>query len=232
MSQPGQRRFYGEAVLVMLLFVSLSLLAACSSRKPAPTALHPKVANVRTLLVVPFGIAAEGYQVGSTARCSMCGTIFVTGPTAPGNAKYMTDQLLTYLKAKTDYTLIPPGAGAGVRAHILSQTVDMPERDLLLQMGRKLNADAVVSGKIFRFRQRVGTSYAVDTPASVAFSMYLLRVTDGDMIWAGNFDETQRPLSDDLLQISTWAKRGARFLTAEELAHFGLTKVLATFPVP
>jgi hypothetical protein len=162
----------------------------------------------------------------------MCGTIFITGPTAPGNAEYMTDQLLTHLKTKTDYTLIPPGAGAGVRAHILSQTVDMPERDLLLQMGRKLGADAVVSGKIFRFRQRIGTSYAVDTPASVAFSMYLLRVADGDMIWAGNFDETQRPLSDDLLQISTWAKRGGRFLTAEELAYSGLAKVMATFPVP
>jgi hypothetical protein len=162
----------------------------------------------------------------------MCGTIFITGPSAPGDDKYMTDQLLTYLKAKTDYTLIPPGAGAGVRAQILSESVDMPERDLLLKMGRKLGADAVVSGKIFRFQQRVGTSYAVDTPASVAFSMYLLRVADGDMIWAGNFDETQRPLSDDLLQISTWAKRGARFLTAEELAHTGLTKVMAAFPVP
>jgi hypothetical protein len=162
----------------------------------------------------------------------MCGTIFVTGPSAPGDDKYMTNQLLTYLKTKTDYTLIPPGAGAGVRAQILAQTVDVPERDLLLQMGQKLGADAVVSGKIFRFQQRVGTSYSVETPASVAFSMYLLRVADGDMIWAGNFDETQRPLSDDLLQISTWAKRGGRFLTAEELAHSGLTKVMAAFPVP
>jgi hypothetical protein len=144
----------------------------------------------------------------------------------------MTNQLLTYLKTKTNYTLIPPGAGAGVRAQILSQTVSMPERDLLLQMGKKLGADAVVSGKIFRFQQRIGTSYAADTPASVAFSMYLLRVADGDMLWAGNFDETQRPLSDDLLQISTWAKRGGRFLTAEELAHSGLNKVMAAFPVP
>jgi hypothetical protein len=162
----------------------------------------------------------------------MCGTIFVTGPTAPGNERYMTDKLLTYLKTQTDYSLIPPGAAAGVRAHILSESVNMPERDLLLQMGRKLDADAVVSGKIFRFRKRVGTSYAVDTPASVAFSMYLLRVLDGQMIWAGSFDETQKPLSENLLHISTWAKRGARFLTAEELAHSGLTKVMATFPVP
>jgi hypothetical protein len=144
----------------------------------------------------------------------------------------MTDQLLAYLRTKTDYTLISPGSGAGVRAQILSETVDIPERDLLLQMGRKLGADAVVSGKIFRFQQRVGTSYSVETPASVAFSMYLLRVADGDMIWAGNFDETQRPLSENLLQISTWAKRGARFLTSEELAHSGLTKVMAAFPVP
>jgi hypothetical protein len=207
-------------------------LGGCATRETATTASRPKLANVETLLVVPFDIASEGYQVGSTARCSMCGTIFITGPTAPGNDRYMTDQLLTYLKTQTGYSLIPPGAAAGVRARILSESVNMPERDLLLQMGRRLDADAVVSGKIFRFRKRVGTSYAVDTPASVAFSMYLLRVPDGQMIWAGSFDETQQPLSENLLHISTWAKRGARFLTAEELAHSGLTKVMATFPVP
>jgi hypothetical protein len=231
MSKSGQRRPYAEAVLIILIVVSLSL-AGCASSEPAPNVPHPKVLNVQTLLVAPFGIATEGYQVGSTARCSMCGTIFITGPSAPGDDTYMTDQLMTYLKTRTDYTLIPPGTGAGVRAQILSESVDIPERDLLLQMGRKLGADAVVSGKIFRFQQRVGTSYAVDTPASVAFSMYLLRVDDGDMIWAGSFDETQRPLSDNLLQLSTWAKRGARFLTAEELAHSGLNKVMAAFPVP
>jgi len=231
MYRSSHRGCCAKSVLYVLIVLSLSL-AGCASSEPAPSTPHPKVANVQKLLVVPFGIASEGYQVGSTARCSMCGTIFITGPSAAGDDTYMTDQLLTYLRAKTDYTLIPPGAGAGARAQILSETVDIPERDLLLQMGRKLGADAVVSGKIFRFQQRVGTSYSVETPASVAFSMYLLRVADGDMIWAGNFDETQRPLSENLLHISTWAKRGARFLTAEELAHSGLTKVLAAFPVP
>ncbi len=231
MYRSGHRGSCTKAALYVLIVVSLSL-AGCASSEPAPSAPHPKVSNVQTLLVVPFGIASEGYQVGTTARCSMCGTIFVTGPSAPNDGTYMTDQLLAYLRTKTDYTLIPPGSGAGVRAQILSETMDIPERDLLLQMGRKLGADAVVSGKIFRFQQRVGTSYSVETPASVAFSMYLLRVADGDMIWAGNFDETQRPLSENLLQISTWAKRGARFLTSEELAHSGLTKVMAAFPVP
>ncbi|MBW1742336.1 MAG: hypothetical protein JRJ47_02745 [Deltaproteobacteria bacterium] len=231
MYRSSHRGSCAKAALYVLIFLSLSL-AGCTSSEPAPSTPHPKVANIQKLLVVPFGIASEGYQVGSTARCSMCGTIFITGPSAAGDDTYMTDQLLTYLRAKTDYTLIPPGSGAGVRAQILSETVDIPERDLLLQMGKKLGADAVVSGKIFRFQQRVGTSYSVETPASVAFSMYLLRVVDGDMIWAGNFDETQQPLSENLLHISKWAKRGGRFLTSEELAHSGLTKVMAAFPVP
>jgi len=231
MYRSSHRGSCAKAALYVLIFLSLSL-AGCTSSEPAPSTPHPKVANIQKLLVVPFGIASQGYQVGSTARCSMCGTIFITGPSAAGDDTYMTDQLLTYLRAKTDYTLIPPGSGAGVRAQILSETVDIPERDLLLQMGKKLGADAVVSGKIFRFQQRVGTSYSVETPASVAFSMYLLRVVDGDMIWAGNFDETQQPLSENLLQISKWAKRGGRFLTSEELAHSGLTKVMAAFPVP
>jgi PBP1b-binding outer membrane lipoprotein LpoB len=231
MSRSSHSQCCATAVLLIFAVLFLSLVG-CAGREPAPTAEAPKILNVQALLVVPFKVASERYEVGSTVRCSMCGTVFITGPSSPGNDEYMTNQLLTYLKANTAYTLIPPGAGQGVRAQILAQSLDMPERDLLLEMGRKLGADAVISGTIFRFRQRVGTSYAADTTASVAFSMYLLRVADGAVIWSGHFDETQQPLSENLLQLSTFLKRGGAFLTAEQLAQSGLNKVMATFPVP
>ncbi len=231
MSRSGHSQFCAAVVLLILMVVSLSL-PGCARHEPVSSAELPGVLNVKTLLVVPFKIASEQYQVGTSVRCSMCGTVFVTGPSTPGDDSYMTNQLLTYLQSKTTYTLIPPGAGEGVRSKILSEFLDLPERELLLETGRKLDADAVISGTIFRFRQRVGTGFSVDTPASVAFSLYLIRVTDGKMIWDGHFDETQRPLSENLLELSTFVKRGGAWLTAEELAHSGLNKVMAAFPVP
>lgn len=231
MSRSGDSRPYARAVWLILIVVLLSLVG-CAGREPAPTAEIPKDLNIQTLLVVPFKIASERYEVGSAVRCAMCGAVFVTGPSTPGDDTYMTNQLLTYVKANTTYTLIPPGAGEGVRSQILAESLNIPERDLLLEMGRKLGADAVLSGTIFRFRQRVGTSYGVDSPASVAFSVYLLRVADGRMIWSGHFDETQKPLSENLLQLPTFVKRGGVWLTAQELSQSGLNKVMVTFPVP
>jgi len=229
------RSDYGQscAVVLSLILVVLNLsVTGCAARGSAPTAEPPKVSNLQTLLVAPFKIASERYEVGTTVRCAICGAVFIAGPANPGDDAYMTNQLLTYLKANTNYALIPPGAGEGVRSKLLAESLDLAERNLLLEMGRQLGADAVVSGTIFRFRQRVGTSYASDTPASVAFSMYLLRVADGNVIWDGYFDETQKPLHEDLLQLSTFIKRGGAFVTAEQLAHAGLNKVMTDFPVP
>ena len=218
-------------ILVILTVLNVCLMA-CASPGQAPTAESPRSLNIKTLLVVPFNNATERYEVGATVRCSICGAVFVTGPVTPGYEKYMTRQLLTFLKAKTTYTLVPPGTGEGVRSKILSESVGLSDRDLLLEMGRRLKADAVVSGTIYRFRQRVGTRFSVDTPASVAFGIHLIRVADGRLVWVRHSDETQQPLSENLFKLSRFIKGGGAWLTAEELAGFGLDNVMATFPVP
>lgn len=218
-------------IFVILTVVGLWLFACAPREQPTP-AEPSRALNIRPLLVVPFNRATDRYEVGSTVRCSMCGAVFAVGSVVPGIESYLTEQLLTFLKAETTYTLIPPGAGEGVRSKILSESLHLSERDLVLEMGRKLNADAVVSGTIYRFRQRIGTRFSVDTPASVAFDIHLVRVADGRLIWVGYFDETQQSLSENLFKLSTFIKGGWAWVTAEELARIGLDKVLATFPVP
>ncbi|MBW2247657.1 MAG: hypothetical protein JRF62_10810, partial [Deltaproteobacteria bacterium] len=85
---------------------------------------------------------------------------------------------------------------------------------------------------IFRFRERVGGKYSVDLPASVAFDIHLIRVSDGRLLWNDHFDETQRPLSENLFQLGPFLQRKARWITANEMAVSGLKDVLKSFPVP
>ncbi|MDY6954621.1 MAG: nucleoid-structuring protein H-NS, partial [Thermodesulfobacteriota bacterium] len=61
--------------------------------------------------------------------------------------------------------------------------------------------------------------------------IHLIRVADGRLIWVGHFDETQHSLSEDLFRWKTFLKRGGGWLTAEQLAAFGLQEVMATFPL-
>jgi hypothetical protein len=72
----------------------------------------------------------------------------------------------------------------------------------------------------------------VVSPASVAFDLHLIDVDSGEIIWTGNFDQTQRPLSENILELGSFFKRGASWVTAEELAKGGLEDILRRFPQP
>ncbi len=70
----------------------------------------------------------------------------------------------------------------------------------------------------------------VERPASVGFDVHLFRIRDGKMVWVGKFEETQRPLSENLLKIGSFFRRKASWLTAEELSRVGIDEMFKKFP--
>lgn len=100
-----------------------------------------------------------------------------------------------------------------------------------LELGEKIDADYVLAGFVWRFRQRIGGAYGVDQPASVAFSLYLVEGKDKEVVWAGSFAETQQSLTENLLRAPEFFRRGAKWLTAEELAESGVKETLKNFPL-
>lgn len=80
---------------------------------------------------------------------------------------------------------------------------------------------------IYRFQERQGGNFSVIRPASVGFHMHLY---DGDtLVGVFAFDETQQPLSENVLRIFTFFKRGAKWITAGELAREGVHKGVDSF---
>jgi hypothetical protein len=55
---------------------------------------------------------------------------------------------------------------------------------------------------------------------------------DEKIVWTGKFDETQRPLSENILKIGSFFRRKASWLTAEELSSVGMDEMLKRFPGP
>jgi hypothetical protein len=90
--------------------------------------------------------------------------------------------------------------------------------------------DAVLTGMITRYEDRKGTALFVDQPASVAYEAYLFSVRDGEILWRARFDETQKPLFDNLLRAGRFLRGGAVWQTHDTLARIGLERVLETFP--
>ena len=121
--------------------------------------------------------------------------------------------------------------------HFISQTevegLQPAESDQALYLareaGQQLHYDAVLVTEVARYQTRTGSAYAVDNPASVAFSLKLLAIANGQVIWSADFDQTQQPLFENILS-SRSTGSGFRWLTAAELANAGLIKKLNSCP--
>ena len=97
----------------------------------------------------------------------------------------------------------------------------------LRQIGEMVFADAVMVGRVERFRERVGDDWGVKSPASVAFVLDLIEVRRGDVIWSARFDETQKALSENIFGLGDISQRGVRWLTASQLMIDGVKKAVA-----
>jgi len=93
-------------------------------------------------------------------------------------------------------------------------------------LGKAVGATAVLCGTVTRYRQRQGSAYGVTRAASVAFDIQLVSVDSGKVLWTGSFDETQEPLTSNLLNWWQFWEAGPRWLTVEELAHLGVERLL------
>jgi TolB-like protein len=212
------------------LLTAMLLLSACETGnivKKEPQTL----VGIKKILILPFQDMASVYGENKDVRCPICGKVFTTGKVTQGAADMLTEQLFMILNQRKDIQLIPSSYAQGVMSDLLAGSQkEFDEKALAIETGRALHADAVLAGFLYRFQERAGTEYSVDSPASVAFDIHLIRVADGRVLWSGHFDETQRPLSDNLFRLGAFLQRKARWVTAKEMAISALEDMLKSFP--
>ena len=214
-----------------VLFIILFFVLACQTPlKETQPVTSPY--RFDTLLVMPFKDMSSIYGENVSARCAICAKVFVTGKVKKSADLFLTDRLFELLKQREHIRLIPPGQAQGVLARILSESErELKDLELIIEIGRALGADAVLAGHVYRFRERIGTPYAAETPASVTFDLDLIRVDDGRVMWESHFKETQQTLTNNLFDLGKFLKRKGKWITAEEMAVSGLEEILKTFPV-
>jgi hypothetical protein len=73
---------------------------------------------------------------------------------------------------------------------------------------------------LYRYEERRGGNFAVERPASVGLHVHLMEGNVALRVY--EFDEVQRPLSENLLDLGKFIRRGGRWITAEQLAGEGI----------
>ncbi|MGH7834814.1 MAG: hypothetical protein ACREQK_14310, partial [Candidatus Binatia bacterium] len=168
--------------------------------------------KIRRVAVLPFGSVAPSPQTpgGKVERRD------------PG---LLLDSLIyNALQAAPHWQVVSDREVGELRSSIPATALPIRQA---IRLGELVYADAVLSGRILRFRERVGESFGAQSPASVAFTLQLVDVKRGDVIWTAQFDETQKALSENLFALADVTQRGVKWLKAEELAEEGVNKAIA-----
>lgn len=92
-------------------------------------------------------------------------------------------------------------------------------------VAKRLKADAALIGHVSVYQERVGSRLGASPAAAVGFEVKAV-AADGQVLWVGNYYEQQRPMTEDFMGfLQRWA-----FVTAEELAQYGVDEMLKEFP--
>jgi hypothetical protein len=146
--------------------------------------------------------------------------------TVPAGAGDIVTQLLwNRLKTRQGMTVLSPGEAA--RA-LTSQAAlqSSPGQSQAVTVAKQLKADASLIGQVRVYRERVGGRFGASPPATVGFEAKVV-AADGQVLWEGNYYEKQRPMTEDLMG---FIQRRGVFVTAEELAAYGVEHMLNEFP--
>lgn len=211
----------GNCSIYIAIILAVIILSSCMSKDIALETDYD-LSGIEKILVLPFKDMTMIYGEDASVRCSVCGRVFITGRVSVDAVENLNNSLVSNLKRIKKYKI--------VTSSLVGEEQTISERKLIVKKGREYNADAVIAGYVYRYRERIGNRYSVKSPASVAFGTHLISTKNGCNLWSGHFDETQRSLSENLFKLKKFIKRKASWISADEMAICGLEEMLGTFP--
>lgn len=214
------------------VMIAGSLLIGCTPRRVS-TLSHPGLSRARLekIGVMPFFKGRHPTNVRQTLNCNLCQLAFNPASVAIGAEMTLTRYVQEAATSRHGEKVAPQAEvmrayeGLGI-----DEARDTP-MSLTKQVGEKVGANLMILGTVWRYRERIGGPAGSTHPASVAFDLYLIDVPSGELLWLGNFDETQRALSENIWDVGAFFKRGAKWLTANELARYGVREVFKELPL-
>lgn len=232
-----------RTILMISALVTASLATGCSGAKVA-TKSAPELSRyqVRSIALLPFTSIATPQArnnddffipVPDSVRRSAISmgipqesdslpkkTVVVPGYAA----EKVTELFWGHLQDWKGIRVVSPGESARVAlGH--HESVDGTSEKSAAETAKRLKVDAALIGLVSAYQERVGSRLGANPAATVGFEAKVV-AADGKVLWVGRYYERQRPMTEDLIGfLQRWT-----FVTAGELAEYGVDEVLKEFP--
>jgi hypothetical protein len=220
----GLTSFYDLIGIILIIILTLNINCQFKEGRVSKAELLPPRTG-KTVVLGFRSAMSEGEEAGMV-RNPLSGAVFMAEPIPYDVPDKMTTKLFSLLRNYEGYELIDLDKEVGISANLRSSDQGISDIETFKKIGHEFSADTVMVGYIYRWRERKGTDYSADLPASAAFDLYLLRSEDGAVLWKGRFDKTQTALSENILDARTFFKGKGKWMTVESLADLGLSDML------
>jgi hypothetical protein len=152
------------------------------------------------------------------------------GATTPQIAAELVARFVTEAMSKRGIDVIPASDLATALTAQGLKPMDINPRTAAGVAATEFGATAIMIGQVSRYRERQGERFGSTGAASVAFNVTVYIADPVQRVWSRQFDETQRALSEHIVNARRYPGGGTRWLTAAELAQWGANSAVATLP--
>jgi len=210
---------------------TLLLIFLCTSLAQANPDENHHGMEIDSLAVMPFASADKPVDkkksIEEFVDCKIFG--LCSWKKEDNGAKIITTLYQQQLRTKIGHKVLPTGQTEAIFSE-LTPGKEETLRNTAKLFGKATRASHVLTGTVWRYTERVGNPMSAEKPASVGFNVMLVRTMDGVILWNENYDKTQNSLAENLLDAPMFVIKGMKWLSAEELASFGVEKTLRSFP--
>jgi hypothetical protein len=235
---------FAELIRNAVVAVGFMVIGACAPAK-VTTAASPGLDEyeVRSVVIMPFERLATPQMLdspdtqlfvpGGAKRSDIQIAVPPAGnhldretTTVPAFVPEKIAQVLSHkLKKRQGLRVIPPEEAVAAMQASGSGGTGVSLEQKAKEVIKRTGADAALLGRVLVYRERDGSRWGA-IPAVVGFEVKLM-ASDGVTLWASNYYEKQRPLTEDLIG---FLQHGCGFVTAEELAEYGAERIVREFP--
>jgi TolB-like protein len=218
-----------RCICLLALLLAILLGGCYAHHARTQTIMGYQALHLTKVAVMPFLAGRDDFSADDLAKadldCTLAAFCQTTNELATGAEDVLTRETQAALARKLGGRVLPLAESSASYDRMPKDFSRDSPRQLAMRFGRRMGADHVILGSVWRFRER-----AEDQGASVGFTVFLVEVDNGRRVWRGRFDKTQQALLEDLRDARGFFRQGQGWLSATELARYGIEEVIASFP--
>ena len=204
---------------IVFLGLVIFVLSGCAGQKSATSSHQVLPAETQTSLacigVVPVSVAPAVDERRSASE----------EKELQQGRKVFQHLVEEYFGRRADVRFATVSGLEGMQADGVSGSVARIRR-----IANLLSCNGILEIELRRYRDRLGSRYSAEHPASAAFAYRLWEANSGTVLCQGQFDETQESVMENLFSFSKARQRGFTWITIEELLREGLREKFQACP--